>query len=308
MPRFTLSRRGFLAASASTVAVAAGGGVYASLIEPFWLDVHDETHNFPQFPSSIDGLRIVHLTDLHLDGKTPRDYLREISRRVREDIRPDLVAFTGDLTTHSAEFVDEGAQWLQSFQIPTCVCLGNHDYDPSTSVRPGSPLTLADRLQQALIGTSVTVLRNDAVELELPRASGDGATTAPAEPPRRVWVAGVEDFYTGLTDGRQAVRNIPEGAPRLVLCHNPDAWRLVDAETAGGLILAGHTHGGQIRLPLFGPILLPIQDRSMAAGLVRLPTSRMYVSRGVGYLLRCRFNCRPELLVHRIVVRPAAKA
>lgn len=308
MSRFTLSRRAFLAASASAAGTAIGAGYYTTLVEPFWLDVHTETHNLTSWPTGLDNLRIAHLTDLHLDARTPRDYLRELSRRVREEIKPDLVAYTGDLTTHDADHLAEGADWLASFNLPTFVCLGNHDYDPATSVRPFRPMSLAEDLERLLRNTPVRVLRNSAVPLNLtpnPSAATTAPSTSPSPaPPTELWIAGVEDFYTGLCDGNAAVASVPPGSPRLMLCHNPDAWRLVDDAADGGLVLSGHTHGGQIRLPFFGPILVPVQERDKVAGLVQLSRSKMYVSRGVGYLLRARFNCRPELAVHRILVRP----
>lgn len=294
-----ISRRTFLAGCGAAAAGAVGVAAYASLVEPFWADIHEESVRVSGFPAALAGLRIAHLTDLHLDFKMPMSYPLEIARRVREEIRPDVVAFTGDLTTHNAAFIDRGAEWLASFGVPTVVCLGNHDYDPDTSARVGNERVLASLLADALRGTKVHLLRNRSVELRLP-AEGDGKEAGGSE--RSLWVAGVEDWYTGDADAGAAVDGVPENVGRLMLCHNPDGTPFVDEATREGLILSGHTHGGQIRVPGVGAVLLPLMDREKANGKFLLgKRSTLYVSRGVGFLLRARVFCRPEVVVHRVV-------
>lgn len=291
-----MSRRAFLASLGTGAVCLSGVGFYAGQVEPFWLDVHDNDVPLPRWPAPLDGLRIAHLTDVHFDHKLPWSYAAEIARRIREDpkVKPDLVAFTGDLTTHNADFLERGAEWLKSFGVPTFCCLGNHDYDPTTSARANCPTELADKLQALLAGSGVELLRNANRKLTLPPdAKGN---------PRELYIAGVEDFYTGLLDGEKAVAGIPDGAPRLVLCHNPDASVFVDAQAAGGLILAGHTHGGQIRIPGYGHLLTNVMDETKIMGQFALANSTLYVSRGVGYLLQARLFCRPELPVHTVRV------
>lgn len=286
----SLSRRQFVAGVAGAAAAFGAGLFHAAAVEPYWLHVHERVERLPGFPPSLSGLRVAHLTDLHLDPTLDPDYPSEIARRVRDELRPDLVAFTGDLTTHSREHLPAAAEWLAGFGVPTVACLGNHDYDPRTSVRVNGDFSLADELQARLAGTGVHLLRNAAVELRFPGRDDP------------LYVAGVEDFYTGHLDAAAAVASIPPQAPRLLLCHNPDAHPLVDEHARGGLILAGHAHGGQLRLPGLGPLLLPIREREKVAGPFALRHSRMYVSRGLGRLLWLRFNCRPELPVHRLLV------
>lgn len=292
----SISRRQFLAGLTGAASVAAAGVFHAVRVEPYWLQVHERVEVLPGFPPALSGLRIAHLTDLHLDPTLDPDYPVEIARRLRDELRPDVVAFTGDLTTHSREHLPAAADWLAGFGVPTVACLGNHDYDPDRSVRVNGNFALADELERRLEGSRVHLLRNRSVELTFPER---GAS---------LFVAGVEDFYTGRTDADAATADLPADAARLMLCHNPDASVLVDRATAGGLVLAGHAHGGQLRLPLVGPLLLPIREREKAAGAFQLRHSRMYVSRGLGRLLRVRFNCRPELPVHRILVQPAGAA
>lgn len=284
-----ISRRGFLAGLGVGASAVASTVYYARYIEPFWLDVSEPAVILPTFPAALDGVRIAHLTDLHLDDGLPRQYAAELARRVREEIKPDLVCFTGDLTTHNADLIKDGADWLKAMGVPTFVCLGNHDYDPATSARAGCPETLAEMLGRELEGSGVTLLRNAHAKVSVRGQD--------------LFVAGVEDWYTGKLDGERAVAGVPEGAPRVMLCHNPDAADRVDAATAGGLVLAGHTHGGQIRLPFVGPPILPLNDRTRVAGRIKLKSSTLYVSRGVGFLARLRFLCRPELAVIRLIAR-----
>lgn len=289
-----ISRRAFLAGLAGGVATAASFGYYAGVVEPFWLDVHEETIRLEAWPEALHGLRITHLTDLHLDARFPLAFAREMARRVREEIKPDLVAFTGDLTTHDPTAIQQGAEWLASFGCPTYVCLGNHDYATGLSVRVGDPTDLADSLTAALdrMGGNVKLLRNANALHEF-----NGVKLA---------VAGVEDFYTGRTDPELATQGLGANVPVLMLNHNPDAAGLVDRATRKGLILSGHTHGGQICLPLLGPVMLNTMDKEKASGFFKLAGgSSLYVSRGCGYLIHARLFCRPEIVTHRIASRSA---
>ena len=99
-------------------------------------------------------------------------------------------------------------------------------------------------------------------------------------------------------DGRfspaQAFAAIDNTHPILTLSHNPDTAAVLDSYGAS-CILAGHTHGGQIRLPGYGAVMLPVQDHRLQKGLFRLQNSTLYVSRGIGFLAQARFWCRPEV-------------
>jgi predicted MPP superfamily phosphohydrolase len=285
-----MSRRAFFCTIGGAVASLTCAGAYATQVEPFWLDVHDNDVPLPSWPAALDGLRIAHVTDVHFDRKLPRSYTDEVARRLREEVKPDLVAFSGDLTTHAPAHLEDGAKWLASFGLPTFACLGNHDYDPTGSARAGCRMDMADRLDRLLEGSGVVLLRNQNYKLSL---SGG----------RELYIVGVEDFYTGALAVEKAVEGIPEGAARLMLCHNPDASRLVDAATAGGLILSGHTHGGQIRIPGYGHLVTNIMDETKIMGQFSLGRSTLYVSRGIGYLLQARLFCRPELPVHKVHVK-----
>ena len=92
------------------------------------------------------------------------------------------------------------------------------------------------------------------------------------------------------------MHDIPRGAASLMLCHNPDAAE--DLEAAGsGAILSGHTHGGQVHIPLLGPPILPVRNRGHYRGMHRVGRARLYINRGLGWLLKVRLACRPEITV-----------
>ena len=112
---------------------------------------------------------------------------------------------------------------------------------------------------------------------------------------------GLDDLWFGRFDPGLAFAGVPRGEPRIALSHNPDTAPYLDAPHAPDLILSGHTHGGQIRLPFYGPPVLNVRDVHHDWGLFDLPGgSRLYVSSGVGYIKRARFNCRPEVPVFRL--------
>jgi hypothetical protein len=275
-----LTRRRLLAAGASLAGAGFGVGAYSCWVEPTWVEVLERDLPVPNLPPAWDGLRVAHVADLHHGSSVPLDYLARSISRVA-DLRPDLVAVAGDFVTDSdARYGSAVAELFDGLSAPLGVfaCLGNHDYGVRRPVRPGA---VGVRQVAADLGRhGVRVLRNEAVRLE---RCGEG-----------LWMVGVDDLWAGYCDPQKALRNVPSGAPNLVLCHNPDAADAV-ADAGGGAILAGHTHGGQVRIPLLGPILLPVRNKQRYEGLHRVGGAWLYITRGLGWLIRVRFACRPEI-------------
>ncbi len=172
--------------------------------------------------------------------------------------------------TQSAAYADSCARELASLQGPLGVyaCLGNHDYwtDP-------------DAIARALGRAGVRVLRNEGVEV----AEG-------------LWVAGLDDVWEGQPSLDMALKGMPSDAATVVIVHEPDYADEVTADGRVMLMVSGHTHGGQVRLPLLGPPILPYLGQRYPAGLYTLGDMTLYVSRGVGLISPpVRFNCRPEV-------------
>jgi uncharacterized protein len=277
------TRRRFLRKLAYTGAILAGGSLYATQIEPFWLDVHDVDMPIANLPAAFEGFRIAHLTDLHAGDRVPIDYLARAIERVNA-LKPDCVVVTGDLVTHQAEAIDPVTQVLARLRSPVYVTFGNHDYDP-TNAFPGPVTTLADEMGQKLSAVGCVVLRNQKITL-----NRDG---------QRLWMAGLEDLYTTRFLPNLAFWGVPHDEPSICLSHNPDGTKAL-LHHEPDLILSGHTHGGQVRIPFWGAILLPTSDRTLQQGRFQFDKTQLYVSRGVGFLARVRFDCRPEIPVFRL--------
>ena len=287
-PAAPLSRRQFLRRSAFWAAVPVVVGAYATQVEPYWPRLFERPIPIRNLPAPFDGYRVAHLTDLHT-GYTRFSYLRHVLARVA-DLRPDLVLLTGDVIHHTREWAAPAAGLLgDAFVdrgIPVVVSFGNHDFGYAR--RPGEPpdndLHLA--VEAALVARGCTVLRNRSHTIDR------GGT--------RLWLVGLDDLWFGQFDPALAFLNVPKGEPRIALSHNPDTAPALEPY-APDLILSGHTHGGQIRLPFYGPPRLNVRDTHHDWGLFPLPNgSQLYVSSGVGYIRRVRFGCRPEAPIFRL--------
>ncbi len=255
-------------------------GVYGREIEVYWLEDHEVPIVMPTLPASFNGFRIAQLTDLHAFHNVPISYLEKVVKRTNER-QPDLIAITGDFTTHSMEWVAPVCDVLSDLKAPVVCSFGNHDYDEA-SAYPGIPTRIADALQKRLTALGFSVLRNRSMQI----ARGDDV----------LHLVGLEDIHCGRFDPVTAFRGVPREQAIITLSHNPDSVPFIDGY-CDGLILSGHTHGGQVRIPFFGAPILPLSDRTHDMGLFKLTWSQLYVSRGIGHLMKVRFNCRPELPV-----------
>ncbi|HEY8668146.1 MAG TPA: metallophosphoesterase [Tepidisphaeraceae bacterium] len=286
-PGSRLARRQFLKRALLWGAGPAALGIYSTQVEPFWLEMHELPIQLANWPAALDGFRLAHLTDLHAGKHVPLDYLRDVVKRVN-DCGADCVVVTGDIVHHDARWVDRAADLLAAIRPPLFTSLGNHDYCHGISVNPWCDVRLADALQSALAERKILCLRNAAASL-----SHNGG---------RLWFVGLEDYYTDRMNPQKAFAGRAAGEAVIALSHNPDTAKYL-TEHRPQLILSGHTHGGQVRIPGIGAPYLNIFDRRLDKGLFSLGESTLYVSRGVGYIKRIRFCCRPEVPV--LILRSA---
>jgi hypothetical protein len=224
-----------------------------------------------------DGLRIAHLTDLHHSLFTP---LEEIQRAVHlaNRLRPDLVALTGDYVTLSADYIWPLAEALGELRarLGVFAVLGNHDFQ----VDP-------DEVTRALRAQRIRVLRNARHALRFHSAT--------------LWIAGVDDLWWQADDLGAALHSIPARDPKILLCHNPLGIRAASEHNVD-LVLSGHTHGGQVRLPVIGRFYgrSKLGER-FVEGWNRLNGTQIYISRGIGkVLVPLRFGCPPEIACLRL--------
>lgn len=282
--RLLLDLAGGAAAVGVSTPVAA-----ATLANPWNLRVERYTVKIRDLPAGLEGLRIVQISDTHLGPRIPAGFVRTAVKLAIE-LDADVYALTGDYVHNGAAQIPLAAELfvpLVATGKPIVGTLGNHDHyaDPPTG----------GRMTRALEAIGVRMIDNDRVFL-------DGATRGMREtaPAQGLCLAGLGDYREGTIDPARALGGVPPDMPRVVLSHNPDS--VEDKRVTGGprldLMLSGHLHGGQIKLPIIGN--LGINSRhgtKYIEGLVRGPTCQIIISRGVGMsVLPVRIGVPPELV------------
>ena len=209
------TRRKFLRRLLGTGAVLGAGALYATQVEPFWLDCHEVDAPIANLPAAFEGYRIAQLTDLHAGESVPISFLARAIDRVNA-MNPDCVVVTGDLVTHDPDSVDPIVQVLARLRSPVYVTFGNHDYNPVGGV-PGPVTVLADELEVKLSAIGCVVLRNRSVAL-----NRNG---------QRLWLVGLEDLLTTRFLPDLAFFGVPRDEPRICLSHNPDGTNALRASS-----------------------------------------------------------------------------
>jgi predicted MPP superfamily phosphohydrolase len=201
-------------------------------------------------------------------------------------LSPDLVLVTGDFVTRgSLTFVasrhaaHRSAEILTTLKAPqTYTILGNHDVAVSASL-----------VIDALKSKNIPILVNQYVPIERKGS--------------RIWLCGTDDAGTSHPDLDLSIPQKPDG-PVILMVHEPDYADTVIEHPRGKLVdlmLSGHSHGGQVRIPFYGPLILPPMGQKYVMGHFRFGNMQLYVNRGIGSVgLPFRFNCMPEITVHTL--------
>lgn len=262
---------------AAAAGVAAGGlATWAGWIEPRRLVVRDVELALPNWPRRLDGLRAGVMSDLH--AGVPHMGLAKIARAVDalNDREPDVQLLLGDHLDASQPWRRRLAPEVVAAEIArleaplgTLSVIGNHDWRNS-----------GDRIWRALAAEGVTVLEDRAVEL----ANG-------------LWVAGLGDLRHRQPDVAEALRDVPPGAAAIMLTHDPDMFPEIPGRVA--LTLAGHTHAGQVAIPLLRRPMIPSHYGERYARRHVVEHGRqMLISSGLGTSgLPIRLLAPPEVLV-----------
>ncbi|MDO8670119.1 MAG: metallophosphoesterase [Dehalococcoidia bacterium] len=267
------SRRSFLRMAAlSAFGVGSGLGsaaLFSAVVAPYKPVVEKVEVNIAGLPPGAPPLRIVQLSDIHIG---PRFTVADIRRGVdlANTLKPDLVVLTGDFAYHDAGLVAGAAVELGRLdaRLGRFAVLGNHDYWTDPRV-----------VSEALLRNGIDLLTNSATNVDT--STG-------------LWLAGVDDVFSGRPDLQRALRPLPAGAPVVLLCHEPDFADNVPAKV--GIQLSGHTHGGQVNIPGFGRPVLPSFGLKYPEGLYQASRTLVYVNRGLGVINPpIRINCPPEV-------------
>lgn len=236
--------------------------------EQFTLEVQRRTYRLPRLPAAWDGLSLAHFSDCHFRGPVTREYFVEVMRQI-EALQADMILFTGDLLDAKACL-----GWLPetfgrlSAPLGCWFVLGNHDW--YVGIEPEIRLALGEAGWTDVAGR-VHGLERDGAPLVL---CGN----------ERPWMGQPPDLA-----------EVDPAAFRILLSHGPDQITWARANNID-LMLAGHTHGGQIRLPIIGPVYSPSRfSCRYASGVFHVPPTLMSVTRGVSGREPIRYNCRPEI-------------
>ncbi len=231
-------------------------------LEPKWLRVR-HVHLGHGKPSH----RIVHFTDLHHKGDRP--YLQRVVNKINA-LSPDLVCFTGDIIEEIA-FLPEALTMLSGIKSPVYGVPGNHDYWSS------APFDIVTKCFEATGGAWL-------MDQQRVTPTSDFCISGAA-----------------CRGSRHAPPLLPEPRVTNILLQHYPAWVKNLGSRKFDLILAGHSHGGQVRLPLFGPIYVPFGVDEYDLGLFHTASGPLYVNAGIGWFpWPIRFRCRPELTVFEV--------
>jgi predicted MPP superfamily phosphohydrolase len=272
-----LTRRAFLQGG---VLAAGGLALYAGEIERHWVDINPVSVRLKNLPEAFRGFRIAHLADFHYGEYSEPTFIRAVVSAVNGQ-RPDLIALTGDFVSSgpmakriSVDFAHHCADLLGRLECPRkFAVMGNHD-----------AFVGRREVTDALTSRDIGVLHNAAVPIEKGNA--------------RLWISGLADIIANKDVDLPAA--IPRGRsaatePLILMVHEPD---YADTVIGSGvdLMLSGHTHGGQVRIPFLPPINLPPLGQKYVEGLFFLGDLQLYVTRGIGTVgVPFRFRCQPEL-------------
>jgi uncharacterized protein len=274
----TFSRRKFLRLLASLALVpAAGGGgyLYATRLEPGWVEVTEVALTLPRLDAAFDGFRLVQISDLHYDlAWMTAERLQAVVDLVNVQVA-DAIALTGDFVSSGLTDAKREAlvDSLGKLNKPTYAVLGNHDH-----------WTAPQRVREIMRRTRMEDMSNRVITLRRGAAA--------------LHLAGVDDIWENQQRLEVVLKALPATGAAILLAHEPD---YADTSAATGrfdLQLSGHSHGGQVRLPLLGAPILPWLGQKYPAGLYHVGTMAQYTNRGLGMVRpHVRFNCRPEITV-----------
>jgi len=282
LERKNLTRRDFLkllkAGVIDLAALALGGVGYSVLVGPAQFTIETVHLKLPRLPRAFAGLRIAQISDIHMGSWMNLDRFEQVADLVLAQ-KPDLLLLTGDfLFGHSFNETSKGdlkdlitVLAPLAAELPSFAVLGNHDY-----------WTNSKAVREMLGACQITELTNTVFTL--------------ARGSENLHLCGVDDVWEGDVQLENVLNQLTDDSAASLLAHEPD---FADTSAATGrfdLQVSGHSHGGQVVIPYYGPPILPFLGQKYSSGLYKVGDMFQYTNRGVGTgMLPVRFNCPPEI-------------
>jgi predicted MPP superfamily phosphohydrolase len=270
-----MSRRAIAVILGSLALIGLVAGWRARFVSPIRTRVTQVIMPLPRRHGHLDGITIAFVSDTHIGPHFRTDDLHPTIAALRK-LHPDVLILGGDYVSESPRFIDPSISALADIaaaaRYGTWAILGNHDI-----------ANTRERIEEALGKANIPVLANASAEVVTEKGA--------------LWLTGIDDAILGKPDLIGAFQSVPADAATIALWHEPDrAEEVVPFDPI--FMLAGHTHGGQVRIPGIGPIAAPKLGERYVLGRYDVDGMPLYVSSGVGmYRPPVRFNCPPEVLV-----------
>nr|WP_263328195.1 metallophosphoesterase [Neobacillus sp. Marseille-Q6967] len=277
-----IKRRKFLKNTLGTfltlLGLGSGGYYYANRIEPSLLEISRIDMKHSLLPKSFDGIKIIQFSDTHLGFHYTDKQFEKLVNKINL-LHPDMILFTGDLLDEPNKYtkIHQIVPMLQQLQAPLgkyCI-FGNHDHGGYGS----------DIYRNMMETANFTVLLNASSQIQL----HDGSS---------IYLIGIDDRMLGKPDLEIAQKGVPDTAFKILLSHAPD---VADDALQYSIQwqLSGHSHGGQVKIPFIGALVIPPFAQKYPEGLYTLGDSEpllLYVNRGIGTTrLPFRFMSKPEI-------------
>ncbi|SJM90124.1 metallophosphoesterase [Crenothrix polyspora] len=249
-------------------------GSYPTFIERTTVLVNHYKIPLPRLPAAFHGFRLAQLTDIHLGQLVSAAFVEGLVQRTNR-LGADAILCTGDFVhaRNTIEEIDQIWPLLAKLHANYGVysVLGNHDHWADTD----RSLYWLERTGQDLRHQSKVIYKGK----------------------NRIILGGAGDFLEDQLKIDEVFARSDERDCRILLSHNPDSVDS-DFDTPLDLVISGHTHGGQVVVPLFGPVTVPVDNKNYTSGLIATPKTQLFISRGIGWsILPVRFNCYPEIAV-----------
>lgn len=276
-------RKVFRVGAAALLLLVAATVIWGFFIEPDRLVLHQKTIQIDNWPAELSGLRIALIGDVHTDHHFINEQKLQKIVDLTNAQNPDLIVLLGDYNTGGTGNPDHvepetTAGYLKNLRAPLGVCgvLGNHDWWYN-----------GEKVRRAFEEAGIPMLDNEVKEL-----SWHG---------KSFWLAGLADLWTRPQHVAETIAKAPSGSTVIALTHNPDVFPTLPQSVP--LLLAAHTHGGQVNIPLIGTPIVPSRfGRKYTAGHVFENGHHMFVTTGIGTsIMRVRFRVPPEVVILTVV-------